>query len=590
MPITGTELSTISTNVSAGSGDSGKIVLLNSSGLVDDSMLPAFGAGSITTVAAGSGISVTGGTGPTATVSAAYGSTSTTVCVGNDTRLSNDRTASGIRTATTVVAVSTAAAPSAGQVLAAIDSSSAHWVAPTAGADGTTWYWYSTSEVMTDSDGVDGDYAIIVAGPTGNGNIYQKVGGHWTAIGNIRGGDGIAGTQIRSGTTAPDDGIGVNGDFYLRTDTGQFYKMVSGTYTLVLTMQLALTYSTGLNLTGTTLTVVYGTTSTTACVGNDSRLSDARTPTSHATSHKSGGGDAIKLDELSPPTDITTLNASTSAHGLLPKLNGVSTTYLDGTGAFTTPAGGGGGSSISGRLPLYFHPASPNGSDEEFESTTAPSGWELRDTNISTTITPSGAVDPYTTPTTGTARASYHTDWRSSFASIQLAADGHNIIYAKPITVPTNVFIWASFGTFARNSGNASGGDGQMMMGFFADSSSHPILSQSVCLGFRNPTGGNVNVQAFTDGSSVQGNSSTNVNASHSGPWQYYGIQKLGTAYHCWLFDDAGNNQHYASFTETNTMGWIGFYIRCGVSTDPAAGIHRMDFLRRIDSSNTLPF
>ena len=30
----------------------------------------------------------------------------------------------------------------------------------------------------------------------------------------------------------------------------------------------------------------------------DSRLSDARTPTSHATSHQSGGGDAIKLDDL----------------------------------------------------------------------------------------------------------------------------------------------------------------------------------------------------------------------------------------------------------------------------------------------------
>jgi len=42
-----------------------------------------------------------------------------------------------------------------------------------------------------------------------------------------------------------------------------------------------------------TLTVAYGTTAGTAAQGNDSRLSDARTPTAHATSHASGGTDPI---------------------------------------------------------------------------------------------------------------------------------------------------------------------------------------------------------------------------------------------------------------------------------------------------------
>lgn len=40
-------------------------------------------------------------------------------------------------------------------------------------------------------------------------------------------------------------------------------------------------------------------------------------------------------------TDITTNNASTSKHGFLPKLSNVSTQFLDGTGAFSTPASGG---------------------------------------------------------------------------------------------------------------------------------------------------------------------------------------------------------------------------------------------------------
>ena len=74
--------------------------------------------------------------------------------------------------------------------------------------------------------------------------------------------------------------------------------------------------------------------------GNDSRLSDARSPTGHATTHKSGQGDVIKLDEFGATTDITTLNASTTAHGLLPKLSNVSTQYLNGLGnwAALTPA------------------------------------------------------------------------------------------------------------------------------------------------------------------------------------------------------------------------------------------------------------
>jgi hypothetical protein len=42
-------------------------------------------------------------------------------------------------------------------------------------------------------------------------------------------------------------------------------------------------------------------------------------------------------------SDVTTHNASTTQHGLLPKLSGTATEYLDGSGAWSTPAGGGGG-------------------------------------------------------------------------------------------------------------------------------------------------------------------------------------------------------------------------------------------------------
>ena len=47
-----------------------------------------------------------------------------------------------------------------------------------------------------------------------------------------------------------------------------------------------------------TIDPVYGTLANTICQGNDARLSDARTPTSHATSHESGGSDQIDHNSL----------------------------------------------------------------------------------------------------------------------------------------------------------------------------------------------------------------------------------------------------------------------------------------------------
>lgn len=83
-----------------------------------------------------------------------------------------------------------------------------------------------------------------------------------------------------------------------------------------------------------------GTTAGTVAAGDDSRLTDARTPTAHATSHQSGGSDAIKLDDLATPDDNTDLDATTGRHGLLPKLGGGTTNFLRADGTWAAPAGG----------------------------------------------------------------------------------------------------------------------------------------------------------------------------------------------------------------------------------------------------------
>lgn len=80
-----------------------------------------------------------------------------------------------------------------------------------------------------------------------------------------------------------------------------------------------------------------------AVQSNDGRLSNARTPSAHSTSHQSGGGDAIKLDDLATPDDNTDLDASTTRHGLLPKLGGGTTNFLRADGTWAAPPGGGSG-------------------------------------------------------------------------------------------------------------------------------------------------------------------------------------------------------------------------------------------------------
>ena len=86
---------------------------------------------------------------------------------------------------------------------------------------------------------------------------------------------------------------------------------------------------------------VYGSAVNTACVGNDARLSDARAPTAHASTHNSAGGDSIQLDNLAAPDDNTDLNATTGLHGLLPKLGGGTTNFLRADGTWAAPPGGG---------------------------------------------------------------------------------------------------------------------------------------------------------------------------------------------------------------------------------------------------------
>jgi hypothetical protein len=106
-------------------------------------------------------------------------------------------------------------------------------------------------------------------------------------------------------------------------------KQASGSYALQATQVIA---GTGLSGGGTlaadrTLTVAFGSTSTTACVGNDARLSDARTPTAHTH------GSITNVGAIGSTADLI---VSTGASGVLETKTAAATRTILGVGTMAT--------------------------------------------------------------------------------------------------------------------------------------------------------------------------------------------------------------------------------------------------------------
>jgi hypothetical protein len=89
-----------------------------------------------------------------------------------------------------------------------------------AGADGATWR--DGSGAPSNGLGVNGDYYL----DTATGDVYKKAAGTYSVVGNIRGATGATGATgsagldgktLHNGSGVPSGGLGVNGDFYIDT-------------------------------------------------------------------------------------------------------------------------------------------------------------------------------------------------------------------------------------------------------------------------------------------------------------------------------------------------------------------------------------
>lgn len=89
--------------------------------------------------------------------------------------------------------------------------------------------WLNGTAVPAPALGNDGDYYLR----TTNGDVYAKASGAWTVVANITGPAGTPGATWYNGAGVPASGLGVNGDYYLRTTNSDVYFKASGAWSLV---------------------------------------------------------------------------------------------------------------------------------------------------------------------------------------------------------------------------------------------------------------------------------------------------------------------------------------------------------------------
>jgi hypothetical protein len=604
MPITGTDLGDISTDTSAGAGDAAKIVLLNSSGQVDSSMLPS-ASGDITAVNAGTGITG-GGTSGSVTVSADFGTASGKVCEGNDSRLSDSRnpiihtqTSKGTPIGADEIVIADSAASFA---LKRATLSSL----PGGSAEVVNVIFFLNVGTMTNATGAIGDIALV--GGTPQGLWYKDASNVWVYGGPVSGTGGTL-TGITTASGSGLSGGGTSGTLSMAVDIHtQTSKATPVAADEVILADSAASFANKRATVGSL--TQYGTTSTTACVGNDSRLSDARDPVIHTQTSKATpvGADEIVIADsaasfalkrstltaaLGSVTSVTVKKAGTtigtrSALNLIEGSN-VTITTTDNSGSdrvdVTIASTGGGSGSFYDTAKLFIKPASAHANDAEFASTTPPTGYGWwRSGSPFTTETATGTVDPFgASLTSGAPRMVLHSDFRKDWMFAQIPTDATHY-YLKTITFPTNAWFWTRVNTPHRQAA-AADFDSNMGLAFLGDSAGSPSAASNwlVLQGTYLSSG----TYKYRFSGLSAGVATSNVEFTGV-RYEYLAVQKLGTVYHGFLFSES-ESVSMGPLTISGTLAWMG--IKFNQASVGASGnlMFGVDFIRQVDASTYWP-
>lgn len=257
---------------------------------------------------------------------------------------------------------------------------------------------------------------VLLAGEIGidtSSNRFKIGNGtsKWSELSFVEGGGG-GGSTDSFGTVA------VSGQTSIVADqANETLTFVAGTNIGITTSAPAGSVTIATSGLGTAATKDTGTGAGNVILGNDARLTDARTPSAHTTSHKHGGSDEVAtatpaanvipkagaagtlatgfIPDLSATyavaakgvtngdshdhsggdgaaipdtviilTDEATQNSTTGRHGFLKKLSNSASDYMDGTGNWSTPTGGSASNSFSTiSCPTGTNPAADSSTD-----------------------------------------------------------------------------------------------------------------------------------------------------------------------------------------------------------------------------------
>lgn len=263
-----------------------------------------------------------------------------------------------------------------------------------------------------------------------------------------------------------------------------------------------------------TLSVLFGTSSSTACIGDDLRLSDARTALAHAATHAAAGSDPITLAQ----SQVTGLVASLAAKAL------GATTMTAGTGLT-----GGGDLSANRTFTVAYGVTSSTacvGNDARLSDSRAPNGsatGDLSGTYPSPVVAKlQGVAVQSSAPASGDALiyVAGSTEWQSQPATdVQAFSTAGVVVWTKPIGCKSVEIICIGGGGgggsgHSHVSGNKGGGGGGSGAGITAIKYAAASLPATLTLTVGAGGAGGAGVSAPNDGNiGVAGGVSTAISA-----------------------------------------------------------------------------
>lgn len=230
---------------------------------------------------------------------------------------------------------------------------------------------------------------------------------------------------------------------------------------------------------------------------------------------------------------------------------------------------------------LWAIPASPHVNDVEFNAAGIPSGWAFDPTEDAT------AIDAYASFAGPGVRHDVNTRKRS-WLSAQPPADGAIYYFHKPITVPTNLLVYARL-AFRMRFTSVQNNDHNLGLMLCASSAGAPDFTNSAVVYLPETDSGTVGTQLGiynNSGSSVVIGQSTILAVT----WAYVALHKLGSSIHAWQGTDAATWRYIGSGTYTgNPFDRVALWLQNVSSASPGNMILTCDFIRFIETDD-FPF